>query len=143
MPGQFEGFGIKVLFPENWKLEDETESSVTVESPEGAFLSISRLDSSADPDEALKEAMATMAHEYEDIEDEPTIWEFPGHDLTGVVQRFVYLDMVVVSHLLALTSTQATFLLQIQGEDSDMENLDEVFRAIITSMCQNLNSSNQ
>ena len=69
VPKQFSGLGVSMLYPDNWKMDEDADSEAAIfESPEGAFLSLSRIaDSNRDP---MSEAQAAMASEYERVEDE-------------------------------------------------------------------------
>lgn len=135
VPKTFEDFGLKILFPDSWTSEKDTESNaVTIESPEGAFLSIARIGNEGD--EPLREAKATMEEEYEEIEEEVFHRSFEGHEFNGLTQRFVYLDLIVTSHLAIVEKDGQRYLIQMQAEDNDMNKLQTVFDAMLTSMCQ-------
>lgn len=140
MPKEFSGFGIKMLYPDNWKVEEEEGvDAVAFESPEGAFFSVSRIDpSNADP---MAEVQAAMAAEYERVEEEPLAKEVAGQELTGVTQRFVYLDLIIASHILIIPQGEERLLVQFQGEDRDMDNLDAIFSALLTSLYQSFQAS--
>ena len=71
MPKSFIGLGFSLLYPDTWKVDNDTESSsVSLESPEGAFIAITKLDPLADPVAAVQQAGQTMSAEYDDIEQE-------------------------------------------------------------------------
>ncbi|MCA9132292.1 MAG: hypothetical protein KDA45_04030 [Planctomycetales bacterium] len=131
--------GISFLYPDSWKIEEEVAGdSVTVESSEGAFVSISRSPNLEDLQGALQAAQATMQEEYEEVERESCNLTIADQPLEGVILRFVFIDLIVCSQLLAFTHAGATYLVQIQAEDRDFDRLQPVFEAILTSLCQNL-----
>lgn len=143
MPKQYEDLGIRVLFPDNWTVDDQSESdSVTIESPTGAFLTVSRFEGppvgsdSVIPDSPLEQAKTAMEEEYDEVEQEVLQKSILGNELTGVTQRFVYLDLIVTSHLLMLPGNECNYLIQFQAEDREMEKLNPVFDAMLTSICQ-------
>lgn len=149
MPAIYNGFGISLLYPENWRIDeqfDEVEwddekddsGSVTFESPLGAFMTISRFEPTQSPVQAVQQASDAMAQEYDAIESEPLERTFGERILHGMTQRFVYLDLIVVSHLLGFTVQAGTYVIQIQGEDRDMDQLGPVFDAMLVSMVKNL-----
>ena len=80
-----------------------------------------------------------MESEYEEVETE-VINRVVGETLLeGVTQRFVYLDLIVTSHLFRLEVEEeevAPLLVQIQGEDRDLDKLQPVFDAILASLAQ-------
>jgi len=112
----------------------EPARGITLESPGGSFLSINQVDSAQDVESVVREATATMAAEYEDIESEPLTISIDGQAFEGTVQSFYYLDLLIVSKLLAIKMDNSLYLIQIQGEDRDMEQQGIVFEAILTSM---------
>lgn len=138
MPGNYAGLGINLLYPENWKVDEDVEDSVSFETPSGAFLTISQHASDLPSAEVLAQATSTMEEEYEMIEQEESQLEVGSRKLPTLTQRFVFLDLIVVTQLMTLAAENHTYLLQIQGEDRELEQLQPVFLAIITSMCQSL-----
>lgn len=138
MPKKCEGLGLSFLYPDNWKsTEEELPDAISIESPEGAFLAVTRLQG-IDLETPIEKAKQTMEAEYDQIEQEPVHKRIGDKQLIGVTQRFVYLDLIVTSHLLAFTSNGCTYLIQIQAEDRDMNRLEQVFEAVLTSICQSV-----
>lgn len=121
-------------FPTASSAAADPARGITLESPGGSFLSINQVDSAQDVESVVREATATMATEYEDIESEPLTISIDGQAFEGTVQSFYYLDLLIVSKLLAIKMDNALYLIQIQGEDRDMEQQGIVFEAILTSM---------
>ena len=142
MPKQFENFGISFLYPDNWSCDEEPESqTVMVESPEGAFLAISQLsDEDADP---IAQAKQAMEADYDEIEEDKYERVVGDSKLQGVTLSFVYLDLIVTSHLLLWERDvdEATYFIQIQAEDRDMAKLESVFDAVLSSILQDAGAS--
>ena len=142
MPEQFQGFGITLLFPDSWHATEEMEGeSVSLESPEGAFMTVTPFSEAAGSQTALEGALNTMREEYEEVENEETTLRIAGVSLAGQILRFVYLDLIVTSQLLVFSHAEHTYLVQTQAEDRDHDRLQPVFQAILTSLCQNLTGS--
>lgn len=141
MPEKFRWFELELLYPENWTAElDEESDTLNILSPSGAFLSMTK---PQDIDTAFEQAKQAMEQEYDEIETENVCRLLGEGLLDGVVQRFVYLDFIVTSHLLKLESEAEEFeplLIQIQGEDRDLEQQQPVFDAILSSLMQNSDS---
>ena len=136
MPEKYEGLGFSMLYPETWKLhEDQGAATVALETSSGAFLTITACSNLL---EAFEHAEQTMQEEYDEIELEEIVMEFAGQQLYGVAQRFVYLDLIVTSKLFQLDRGEKKYLIQIQGEDGELDEHERVFDAILTSMCQSL-----
>jgi hypothetical protein len=134
------------MYPDNWKVSEEAADGrpgLSLESPGGSFLSISAMEPEQDAEDILDEAAQAMDAEYEDVESEPCTVDIAGQSYPGVIQRFYYLDFVVASKLLAIDTDDQMYLVQIQGEDRDMDQQSIVFEAILTSMLQSLHGSHR
>lgn len=124
------------MYPENWNIQEE-EETLNVESPSGSFLTLS---CPVDLADAFEKAKQTMEGEYDEVETEPLSRVVGEALLEGITQRFVYLDLIVTSHLFRLEAEDEDFLpllVQIQGEDRDLERQQPVFDAILASLLQN------
>ncbi len=129
---------LSILYPDNWIVEEEPDSeAVTLESPDGSFMSVTRVEPSADKD-VIGQASEAMAEEYDEIEQEPLSRQVAGVELSGRSLRFVYLDLIVASELLTLESPKGMFLIQIQAEDRAMTEYATVFQAMLVSLAQSL-----
>ena len=148
----YEGLGLKCLYPENWNLIEDSENgtavSFTLESPSSAFMTVSEFPQAVSPETAVEQCVDTMRQEYEGIEEDPyePNLQFQGSPLESVHAldlRFYYLDLLVISRLIAFRTGNRVFLIQIQSEDRDFETLEQVFHAMTDSMDQSLESSTQ
>jgi len=138
MPEKYEGLGFSLLYPETWRIDEDPDArSVNLETPTGAFLSIT-LSDNLQPD--FERAQKAMEAEYDEVELETNEVELAGHTFHGITQRFVFLDLIITSQLLKLETGSKNYLVQIQGEDREIEAMHPVFRAILTSMCQSLSA---
>jgi hypothetical protein len=136
------------MYPENWRVTEDTApggkaTSFMLESPTSAFMTVSEFPWNVAPNEAVEKAKEAMEAEYQDIEFEPfspelTIGGEAIKDLHGGEIHFYYLDLLVVSRLIAFTMESTTYLIQVQAEDRDFETLDRVFQAMILSMLKSL-----
>ncbi|MGN6547796.1 MAG: hypothetical protein ACTHK7_22295 [Aureliella sp.] len=146
MPKQYSGMGLSFLYPDSWTATEEGEgqrsAGVILESPGGSFLSIMPLAADLEPEEAVREAAEAMDAEYEDIESEPLTVQIANQDFHGTTQRFYYLDFVIVSKLISMPLEDQLYLVQIQGEDRDMDQQALVFEAILTSMLRSVSQQN-
>ena len=137
--------GLSFLYPDSWTATEEGQgergSAVILESPGGSFLSIMALSDDLEVDEAVREAADAMDAEYEDIESEPLTLQIGDQDFHGLTQRFYYLDFVIVSKLIGMPLDDHLYLVQIQGEDRDMDQQALVFEAILTSMLRSVSDA--
>ena len=112
MPEKFEGLGLTFLYPETWKLEQENSAqAVMLESPSGAFMTIT--DCGNDLELAYEQSQKLMATEFEEVEKESVERVFAEQHCSGLIQRFVYLDLIVVSTLLRVEANEKRLLVQI------------------------------
>lgn len=144
----YEGLGLSCMYPENWTLSEDTDEErvvgFTVESPTSAFMTVTEYPWTVAPREALEQAQDIMKSEYENIEYDEVD---PGLEIDGKPladsracdSHFYYLDLLVVSRLIAFTVDRKTFMVQIQSEDRDFQNLEMVFQAMVVSMLKSLN----
>ena len=136
MPQQIERLGCKVLYPDSWKVEEnDDQESFTLENPSGSFFTVTRC---SDIDDAMDSVRQAMSEEYEITEEEDFEKQLAGHSMFGINQRFVYLDLIITSQLLQVEGNDQQFLVQIQGEDRDLDKNQQVFDAMLVSMLQSL-----
>ena len=141
MPLQYHGLGVSVMYPDGWKIEEDgtEENSVSFESPLGAFLTITRYPELNFSD-AVEKAQQVMLAEYDEVEAEELSRTIADREFKVTALRFVYLDFLVVAELFSFRLGGSTYLVQIQGEDRDVEKLLPVFQAMLTSLFQKAES---
>jgi hypothetical protein len=139
VPQRFDGLGISLLYPDGWKIDvnelSEAEDTVSFESPCGAFISITRHDPQS-VEVALTDAQNVMDTEYDEVETDSFAKRIANQELDVIEQRFVYLDFIIVSQLMCFQQSGSAYLVQIQGEDRDIDQLQLVFDAMLTSIFQ-------
>lgn len=138
MPTTYDKLGLTFLYPENWKLFDETDATphvVTLEAPEGsATWAVHAYPENADQNAILKETIDTLGETYEDLEISPlgkAIGQFDGE---GVEAMFYCLDFLVKAKLQFFKTGQQLLLVWTQAEDRDFAKLDMIFQAISVSL---------
>jgi hypothetical protein len=138
MTATYQKLGLTFLYPENWKLTDETDSdlpcSVSLETPAGdAIWSIHIHDFDADPDEILKSTLMTLQETYPDLEAsriDSDLRQFPG---TGIDALFYCLDFLVKARLQVIPTDDYQLLFWFQAEDREFDKLEPVFQAMTVS----------
>ena len=138
MPGVYEKMGIRFLYPDNWTLDEaaalEGEKSVTVYSPGGAFWSITLHEPRTEPAALASAALEALKNEYQDSESEPVEEQIAGQTCAGYDLSFFYLDFTNTAQIRAFRIPKASCLVLCQAEDRELEQLDNVFRAITASL---------
>ena len=137
MPAVYDQHGVRFLYPENWRLQEELEQAarvITLETPGGGFWSVHVYPPDQPTDRLVEAALATMRQEYQELEAksvEETIGGYPaaGYDLT-----FYCLDFVVVCRVRSCSTPRHSLLLLYQAEDREFDALEAVFSAITLSL---------
>jgi len=137
MPLQYDGLGVSVMYPDGWKIEEDAsdQDSVSFESPLGAFMTITRYPTLNFSD-AVENAHQVMLAEYDEVESEEFTRTIAEREFKGTSLRFVYLDFLIVAELFSFPLAGSIYLVQVQGEDRDLEKLQPVFHAMLTSLFQ-------
>jgi hypothetical protein len=137
VPAVYDNWGIHFLYPDNWTVdetESEGEKSVTVQSPGGAFWSITLHERQADPALLATAALEALQVEYHDSEFEAVEDQVAGQTIVGFDFSFFYLDFTNTAVIRAFQMPSASCLLLCQAEDHELEELGKVFHAITTSL---------
>jgi hypothetical protein len=155
MPKQFDEFGVKFLYPDNWTVapreDQEGEQGVTLETPGGGFVAIEVIPA-GDTEEIVDRIVQAIREDYEEVErDETTLERLPvGASVTDL--RFYYLDLLVVSRIvilpdpsngsalaesalaesaLAESAAGQKLMIQLQAESRDFDKNAPVLEAIV------------
>lgn len=144
MPANFEGFGLKLLYPDNWTLatrgDDEGDQGVTFDLPSGGFVSIETLPITRDDDEVIDEIADMLRVNYNDVESEDVYLSGAEEDERSVDISFYHLDLVVFSRVVLLDAPASTrdqmpiagrMLVQFQAESRDFDANEMVFMALL------------
>ncbi len=142
MSGNYSKYGVSFLYPENWTLEDsgggELPFEIWLESPDGGLLSLTFFDPEADSEEVLREYLAGLQEQYEDIE------LTPGEDCAGGVKGvgnnalFYCLDFLVSCKLRVYATPKYLVAVVEQAETREFDRISQVFLAIKTQLLEGL-----
>ena len=154
MPAEFNDFGIRFLYPDNWTVaerdEEEGGQGLTLDLPSGGFVSI-ELTTTGAVDALIDKIVQAIAADYEDLEREDVSLELLPEGTPVTDLRFYYLDLLIISRIVVLPvpSGQAglaqpervgldpvledeeVLVLQIQAESRDYDQNEAVFAAIL------------
>ena len=137
MVAQFEEAGIRFKYPENWRLEREENESgwtVSVHSPETAFLMLCLREDMPRTDEMAETALEALREEYPDLEAEDCVDSLSGQPAIGHDIRFFSFDLTNTCWTRSFYSTQGTVLLLCQFNDLETDRNEPVLRAICASL---------
>ena len=135
MPATFESLGIKFLYPDNWTVVDrdqgEGEEGVTLELPTGGFFSMERELEGRTQQELIEQITQAFSEEYGEVECDEIRLDDAQEGERTLDFRFYYLDLVIVSRLVIMTTDQATLVIQMQAEIRDFDANELVLQAIL------------
>jgi hypothetical protein len=138
MQADFEQFGIRFQYPDNWTLEAEDllqgQGSVSVYSPGGGFWSVTVHDPSQEPADLVDAVVDTMRNMYEELDAEETVETVAGRDVPCCEMNFYYLDLTSTATVRVIPSPRANFLVLCQAEDREFAELENVFAAMTASL---------
>lgn len=154
MTAVYNKLGISFMYPENWKLLDETDGTphvVTLESPDGSSTwSVHVYDRDHDPGEVLKETLVALEEAYSDAEISELegdgfdrLKQMPGIDgeaIQGVEAMFYCLDFLIRARLCLIGTDQHWLLVWSQAEDRDFDKLEIIFSAMTISLLQTVDA---
>jgi hypothetical protein len=124
-------------YPDNWRLEKEPAESgwsITLYSPDTAFLSVT-LDEEAPAMEHMAEtALAVLREEYPDLDADETTATIAGQPAVGHDIAFFSLDLTNTCWTRSFHTSQGTVLLLFQLSDIDLERYEPLFRAVCASL---------
>lgn len=140
MASIYQGMDLELPYPENWKLMEEREgewtSGVTFETPGAAFLTIQRQSNEVKADEVLQTACDAMFEEYDEVEQEDLDFDVGEDESFGCDLHFYYLDLLICCRLLAFTIGNYSYLVQLQAEDKEFQQLRLVLQGMLGTAFQ-------
>lgn len=152
MPVQFDSFGVRFLYPDNWKIvergEEEGDQGATLDVPGGGFVAIERTDANS-VEEMIEGIVRAIAEDYEDLERENTSLDILGPDTPVTDLRFYYLDLLIISRLVVLSGSvlpdaiddSEVLLIQMQAESRDFDKNEMVYNALLKQIVDATESS--
>ena len=137
MVASFEESGIRLRYPENWKLErEESEEgwTISVNSPETAFFMLSLREDMPSSDSLVETTLATLREIYPELEADECTDSLAGQPAVGHDIRFFSLDLTNTCWIRSIYSAQGTLLVMCQFNDLESEKYEMVLRAICASI---------
>ena len=138
----FDRFGLAFDYPDNWSVDISDSggrhAAVTVQSPEGAFWSVSGHAPGGDASELAAAVLGQMTDEYRELDSETAEDEVAAHRLLGYDMNFYCLDLTNTAQVRTLETPAAIYLLFCQAEDRDWDRLAPVFAAMTASFVAGL-----
>ena len=141
MPAQFDSFGVRFLYPDNWKVAQRDESDgdqgTTLDLPEGGFLSIDRAEFQ-ELSGLVNGIAEAVASEYEEVEKEEIELDGLPALAAATELRFYYLDLLIVCRVVAFQlpddHENECLVVQMQAESREFDKNEPVFAAILKQL---------
>ncbi len=137
MAARFEENGIQFLYPENWEIEREEHEngwSVSVLSPDTAFLTLSYHENATEFGRLADAAVDALREDYPDLEAEPRTDTLAGQPAIGHDVRFFSFDLTNTAWVRTVPCESGSLLLLCQINDLELERNEPVLRAICASL---------
>jgi hypothetical protein len=141
MAAKFDEGGIRFLYPENWRLERESSDSgwsVSVESPETAFLLLTVDSEDPATEEMLATTLEALKADYPDLEFDDCVDTVAGQPAIGHNIRFTVgldnCDLTNTCWTRSFYTEAGTVLVLCQCNDLESDLNEPVLRAICASM---------
>jgi hypothetical protein len=133
----YEEEGIRFRFPENWRLEREDNEAgwtVSLQSPETAFVTIGLYQDMLDAEGMAETALAAMRDDYPDLEAEDRVDSLAGRPAIGYDIRFFSFDLTNTCWIRSFYCSRGTVVVMCQVNDLEVEKNEPVLRAICASL---------
>ena len=135
----FERDRIAIRYPENWTAEESEDAesgawTVTVSSPETAFLIMSLQPDADHPGDVADQALEALRAEYEELDSEDVVESICGQPAVGFNADFITADTATVCRVRCLTTDAGPLMLLAQVSEYDRERNEPVLAAIVKSL---------
>lgn len=133
----FERSGMTFRYPANWKPETEDAGdgwTVTLQSPETAFLIVSLRPDAVGAGLIADETLAALKVEYPELDAEPAVETVAGLPAIGYDLDFLTLDTAITGWVRCIDTTAGPLLVMWQISEYDRGRNEPVLRAIAASL---------
>ncbi|MFK7820403.1 MAG: hypothetical protein AB8G99_16905 [Planctomycetaceae bacterium] len=140
---EFEQYGIRFEYPEGWEVDSgQTEDgrTVTVNSPETSFWSVSLFDGRPSIESVLDAALSAYEEEYDEVDiytpdaDDAPVSICGSEETVARDVEFVCLELVNTVCLRAITADAFTLLVLYQGTDFELASTRSTLEKITQSL---------
>jgi hypothetical protein len=132
---QFDEEGFRFRYPKDWKIEREesdTRWTVTVQSPDTAFLMLTVDAEMPEVQDVLATALEALKEDYPNLEAEEVEEDIGGEPAAGHEIRFFSFDFLNTCWTRSFYAPHGTVLLMCQT--NDLEKNEPILRAICASV---------
>ena len=133
----FEGHGIRFEYPDDWILHEQSmpdELTLTVQSPNTSFWSLTLLFDRPDPQRVLDSALDAFREEYTEIDIYPGEIRLNGQPTVACELDFVCHELIGSAFLRAVVAADFTLLVLYQGPDLDLDETQPLLEKLTKSL---------
>jgi hypothetical protein len=134
----FSRSGVSFRYPATWDLDAEETAeggwTVTLHSPETAFLLVSLRPDADDPAQVADEALEALRAEYQELDAENVIETLDGQVAIGHDIDFLAVDTPIACWTRCVTTSEGPLLVMGQTSEFDREANEPVLRAVCASL---------
>jgi hypothetical protein len=137
MLAEFDDGGIRFKYPSNWQLEREENEAgwtVSLQSPDTAFLTLSLREDMPSVDQLAETALGALREEYPDLEADDCVDSLAGQPAVGHDIRFFSFDLTNTCWTRSFYSSRGTVLVLCQVNDLELDTNEPLLRAICASI---------
>ncbi|MGE3315614.1 MAG: hypothetical protein AB7O26_10900 [Planctomycetaceae bacterium] len=137
MSETYQSHGIRFEYPELWELSEQrgdNETTITVESPDTSFWSLSIFYGRTTPEEVLETAVSALQEAYEEVDVYPSKARIGEHQGGARDVEFVCYELINSAFLRAFETDDFTALVYYQGTDHELVDSKPVLEAITASL---------
>ncbi len=137
MDSVFEGHGIRFEYPDDWILHEQSspdEITLTVNSPDTSFWSLTLLFDRPDPQRVIDSALDAFREEYTEIDVYPSEVSLNDQPTIACELDFVCHDLIGSAFLRAVATPDFTVLVLYQGADLELDTLQTLLEKITGSL---------
>jgi fructose 1,6-bisphosphatase len=133
----FERSGMRFRYPSNWTLDMDDAGdgwTVTVQSPDTAFVLVSLRPDADGPEQVAAEALDALKAEYAGLDPVAAVDTVAGTPALGHDIDFLTLDTAITTWTRCIDTTAGPLLVMGQVSDYDRERNEPVLRAVFASV---------
>jgi hypothetical protein len=137
MSETYHSHGIRFDYPESWELSeqrDQGEATITVESPETSFWSLSLFFGGTTPEDVIDTAVSAIEEAYEEVDVYPSNARIGEHESIARDVEFVCFELINSAFLRAFQTDEFTALIYYQGTDHELADSRPILEAISASL---------
>lgn len=137
MAETYQSHGIRFEYPEDWELSETTgdrETTITVESPETSFWSLSLYFGGTSPEAVIDTAVAALEETYDEVDVYPSNTRVADRDAVARDVEFVCFELINSAFLRAFQTDEFTALVYYQGTDHELASVRPVLESISASL---------